>query len=187
MNQISNTVDMWIDEESLPVSPALSVIRTNDPWFGMSVEEVEDHREYIRCYINKDFELLLQITIQPSENDFWFANHQEFMESAFNTWDFQKDRKPFSKYGYRVKKVLEQVKDLAIMHSCISQLEGRASIQRRYEGLVENEFRGRLPSLAERYQRAVHEEDRYLIKKKIAELNRRILQCQKMWEEYSPW
>jgi len=153
----------------------------------MSEEEVEDRKEFIRCYLNKDLELLLLFPIQPGENDFWFTSHQEFMETAFNTWDFQRDRKPFDKYAYRIRKIMEQVKDLALLHSCISQPEGRANIQRRYENLVENEFRDPLLRLTERYQRAVGEEDRYLIKKKIAEHNRRILECKTIWEKYSPW
>ena len=61
MSQISCTVDTWIDEESLPVTPTLKVIRKNDPWYGMSEEEVDGRKEFIRCYINKDFEVLLQI------------------------------------------------------------------------------------------------------------------------------
>ena len=185
--QMSCNADTWIDEESLPVTPTLKVIRGNDPWYGMSEEEVEDRKEFIRCYINKDFELLLLIPTEPTESNFWFSSHQEFMESPFNTWNFQRGKKPFDKYGYRIKKILEQVKDMAILHSSISRPECRANTQRRYENLVENEFRDRLISLAERYQRAVGEESRYLVKKKIAELNRRILQCQKVWERYAFW
>jgi hypothetical protein len=45
---------------------------------------------------------------------FWFSSYDEFKESPFNTWDFQRGRKPFDKYGYRIKKVIERVKDLAI-------------------------------------------------------------------------
>lgn len=74
----------------------VKVIRNNDPWYGMTEEEIEDKKEFIRCYINKDFELLLQIPIQLRENDFWFQGHQEFMESAFNTYDFQRMQRPFS-------------------------------------------------------------------------------------------
>jgi hypothetical protein len=153
----------------------------------MSEEEVEDRKEFIRCYINKDFELLLLIPIQARENDFWFTSHQEFMGSAFNTWDYQRDRKPFDKYGYRIKKIMEQVKDLAILHSCVSQPEGRANIQRRYEILVDDEFRGRLLFHAEKHQFAENEEKRLKIRRKIAELNRRILKCKTIWERYSPW
>jgi hypothetical protein len=153
----------------------------------MSEEEVEDHKEFIRCYLLKDFELILQIPIQPRENDFWTPNHPDFLESAFNTWDFQRTQRPFNKYAWGIRKVLEQVRDLAILHSSISQAEGRANIQKRYENLVDNEFRDRLQGLFQRYQKAWTEEQGYEIKKKIAELNRRILQCQKIWQQYANW
>jgi hypothetical protein len=131
--------------------------------------------------------MLLQIPCEPRQNDFWSSNHPEFMESAFNTYDYQKDQKPFNKYAYRIKKIMEEVKDIALLHSSISRAEGRANLQRRYENLVQNEFRDRLLSLVERYQRSMDEEKRTLIRRKIAELNRRILQCQKVWEEYAYW
>ena len=82
---------------------------------------------------------------------------------------------------------MEQVKELAMLHSCISQPEGRANIQRRYENLVENEFRGRLIYWVEQYNRVAEEERRFQVRRKIAELNRRILQCQKVCEEYANW
>ena len=122
MNQISKTVDTWISKEEIPVSPILKIIRKKDPWYGMSEEEVEDRKEFIRCYINKEFEIILQIPIPPTENDFWFASYQDFLESAFNTYDYQKDQRPFNKYAYRIKKIMEEVKDLAILHSSISHV-----------------------------------------------------------------
>ena len=170
MNQISQTIDTWISEEEIPVSPALKVIRANDPWYGMSKEEVEDHKEFIRCYLLKDYELILQIPTQLQENDFWSPNHQDFLESAFNTHDFQKILRPFNKYAWRIRKILEQVRDLAIFHSGTSQPEGKARIQKRYENLVDNEFRDRLLRLVEKHQRACTEEQRDEIKKKAAEL-----------------
>jgi len=187
MDQISQTTDNWISEDEIPVSPALKIIRANDPWYGMSEEEVEDAKEFIRCYLNKDFENLLLIPIEPQENDFWAPNHQEFHESAFNTWDFQRTQRPFNKYAWRIRKIMEQVKELAILHSCISQPEGRVNTQRRWENLVDNEFRGRLMYWVEQYKRARYEERIYQIKRRIAELNRRIMQCQEVWEEYANW
>jgi hypothetical protein len=187
MNPITQTVDSWINEEEIPVSPVLKIIRKKDPSYGMSEEEVQDRKEFIRCYLLKDFELILQIPIRQTENDFWFSSYQEFMESAFNTHDYQKSQKPFNKYGYRIKKVMEEVTDLAILHSSISRPEGRANIKRRYETLVDNEFRDRLPRLFQRYQKAWTGEQRYEIRKKVAELNRRIIQCKKVWEEYAHW
>jgi hypothetical protein len=39
MKQISQTADTWVSQEEIPVSPALKVIKPNDPWHGMSEEE----------------------------------------------------------------------------------------------------------------------------------------------------
>jgi replicative DNA helicase len=187
MEQISLTVDTWVSEDEIPFSPTLKIIRRSDPWYGMSEEEIEDAKEFIRCHLLKDHETILQIPIQAQENDFWAPNHQDFLESAFNTWDYQRTQKPFDKYAWRIKKVLEKIKDLAMLHSSISQPEGKANIQRRYETVVDNEFRDRLPSLFQRYQKAWTEEQRNEIRGKVAELNRRIMQCKKVWEEYANW
>jgi hypothetical protein len=184
---ISQTVSKWVEEESHQKTLALKVTRKNDPWQNMSEEEIEDRREFIKCYMQKDFELLLLIPIQPRENDFWFSSHEEFLESPFNTHDFQKDRKPFDKYGYRIKKVIEHMKDLAILHSCISQPEGRENIQKRYKLIIENEFRSQILELVEKVNNTEDKEKKAEIIKKIVELICRIYQCKTFWERYSPY
>jgi hypothetical protein len=184
---IGKTVDKWIEEESHQRRLAHKIIRKNDPWYGMSEEEIEDRREFIRCYLLKDFETILMIPFPSWENDFWFNNHQEFIESAFNTWDFQRMQRPFDKYGYRVRKVMEQMKDLALLHSCISQPEGRKNIHARIEALVNNEFRDHLLSMVDRYKRTFDEERRFDLRRKIARLSGHILECKRIWEKYSPW
>ena len=63
---ITNAVDRWVEEDR--VKGGLVAIKRSDPWHGMTEEEVEDRKEFIRCYINKDFELLLLIPIEPREN-----------------------------------------------------------------------------------------------------------------------
>jgi hypothetical protein len=145
--QISQTVGKWIKEEQISRPAFLRVIRINDPWGGISEDEIEDARKYIRWYLNRDFELLLLIPAHPKETDFWFSSYEEFVESAFNTRDFEALQRPFNKYGYRIKKVLEKVKDLAILYSCITSAEGREETLRRYENLVSDEFRDRLMNL----------------------------------------
>ena len=184
---IDSEAGALFDSEELPMSPVLRVEKRNNPWYGMSEEEVEDRKEFIRCYLNKEFEVILQIPVEPHGNDYWAPSHQEFMESAFNTWDFQRNQRPFNKYAYRIRKVMEQVKELAILHSSISRPEGKANTQKRYENLVQNEYRGLLLYWVEHYKRAADEERRNQIRRRIAELNRRILQCQKVWEEYANW
>ena len=184
---ISETVSKWLNEEAQPRARRIMAVRKNNPWYGMSDEEIEDRREFIRCYLLKDFELVLMLPVQPRETDFWFASHDEFRESAFNTWDFERMRRPFDKYGYRVEKVLEHVKDLALLHSCISQPEGRERIKARFELVLDNEFRGQLFNLAERYRRTCDEERRFELRCRIARINRQVLECKRIWEEHSQW
>jgi hypothetical protein len=180
-------VDRWIEEGSQQRTLALKVIRKNDPWQGMREEEIEGRREFIRCYIQKEFELLLMIPIQPREDDFWFSSYEDFKQSPFNTWDFQRDRKPFDKYGYRIKKVIERVKDLAILHSCISQPEGRENIYKRFKSIIENEFRGPILELVEKVNKAEDREKKAEMIQKIVRLNCGIYQCKTVWEKYSPY
>jgi len=181
----SYATDLWVDEESVPASSVLKVVRKNDPWSGMDDEEIEDCKEFIRCYLHKEFEVVLQIPVQPVENDFWSSNHEDFAESAFNTYDFQKTQRPFDKYCYRMKKVLERVRDLAIMHSCVSSFEGRENIQRRYQCLVDTEFREPLLRLVERFGGCADQEQRFELKRRVARLNRMVLKCNEVWDGLS--
>ena len=184
---IGETVNRWVEEETQPKVGRVSAIRKNSPWYGMSDEEIEDRREFIRCYLNKEFELLLLIPVEPRENGFWFESDEEFKESAFNTWDFERMRRPFIKYGYRIKKVMEHIQDLALLHSCISQPEGRENIRRRFELVLINEFRDQLLNLVKRYWNTYDEERRAELRYKIARTSRHILECKAVWQKYSPW
>jgi hypothetical protein len=184
---ISQAVDGWMEEERNKRGVLLRVVRQSDPWALMDEEEIEDIKEFIRWYLNRDFAALLQIPLPPREDDFWFPSYEEFQESAFNTHDFQGNRQPFDKYGYRVKKVLERVKDLAILYSCISSEVDREEIRTRYENLVNREFRNRLLYIAEKYRRESDEDERFVQRGKIGKLNRRILECKVTWEKYSRW
>jgi hypothetical protein len=179
--RISEMVDSWIDEEEFPVSPVLKVIRKTDPNYGLSDDEIMDRNEFIRCYLWRDFEALLLIPVKTPKNDFFI---EDFEESAFNTVDFYRlhPPRPFDKYHYRIKKVM----DLAIMHSCLTSSEGRLNTLRRYENLVENEFRAQSAALAYMYKRAFDNDRKFELKRKIAKLNRRILECKMIWERYAP-
>ena len=125
---------------------------------------------------------------QTPESDFFIpdceATSSEY--SAFNTHDFQRMQRPFDKYGYAVKKIMERIRDLAIMHSVISSEEGRLKTQKRYESLLDLEFRNRLLRLVERYKRTHDAEKKFAMKQKIGELYRRILDGKRIWERYAP-
>lgn len=188
INCISHPVDSWTREQDLPPSAALKIIRLNDPNHGLTEDEIQDRNEFIRCYILSNFELLMMIPKQAVENDFFIPDVDVFHEeySAFNTVDFQRTQMPFDKYGYAMKKIMERVKELAIIHSSVSSQDSRDHTYQRYEALVEIEFRYRMLDLVKEYKNTFRPERRYIIKQKIGELNRRIMECRRMWERYAP-
>ena len=189
MQETRCTVDSWIVEDELPVRPNLKVIRMNDQDYGLTENEIDDRKEFIRCYLLKDFEVLIIIPKQSAENDFFIydCDVSEHEYSAFNTHDFQRILRTFDRYGYAIKKIMERVKDLAILHSVISSPERRLDTYRRYESLIEYEFRSRLMSLVERYKKTDDDERRLSLKQKMGEINRRIFEAKKIWEQYAPW
>ena len=185
---ISTTVDSWIVEEELPVRANLKVIKQRDPDYGLSEDEIADRNEFIRCYLLREFRLLIAIPKQDTMRDFFIpdCDVSEPEYSAFNTHDFQRSLRPFNKYGYALQKIMERVKDLAILHSSISSPQGRLETYRRYEAFADREFRNRLLGLTERYKRIEDDDKKAWLKQKIAELNRRILECKRLWERYAP-
>jgi hypothetical protein len=187
--QTSVVIDSWIAQEELPPSAALKVVRVNDPDYGLTEDEIMDRNEFIRCYLLKDFDVLMMIPRQSPETDFFVPDCtvKEEEYSAFNTRDFERKMRPFNKYAYAMKKILERVEDLAILHSSLNSVEARERCYQRYQGLIELEFRDRLLGLVRRYQETSDEEKRFGLKQKIAEINRRILDCRRIWERYAPW
>ena len=81
MKQKSQTTENWVSEEEIIISPALKIIRKSDSWDGMSKEEVEDRKEFIRCYLLKDHEIILLIPMEPQENDFWAQTNRTFWKA----------------------------------------------------------------------------------------------------------
>ena len=179
----------YIPEEELPVKAGLKVIRTSDPDYGLSDDEVADRNEFIRCHLAREFELLMMIPSQAQEEENFFIPDYHASDdaySAFNTHDFQRTLKPFDKFGYAMKKVMERVEEIAILHSVISREEGRENTFRRFNALVDNEFRERLLRYVDRYKAAKTDEQRQRLKHKIGELNRRIIEAKKVWGQFAP-
>ena len=177
--------DVQIDEQELPVRANLIIMHRNDPDYAITKDEIQDREEFIRCHIIKSFATLLMIPAQKYEKEFFIENWED---SAFNTEDFYRlyQPQPFSRYTYRVKKIVDQVRDLAILHGCISSLQGRRRIQNRYINLVDFEFRNQALILIKRYRTNPDPEIKTELREKIGELNKRILQCKRIWEQYAP-
>ena len=178
-----------IPEEELPVRANMRVISSNHPNYGMSTDEVADRNEFIRCYLMREFEALMMIASDEHDDSFYVPDYTVSDDgySAFNTIDFQRTLEPFDAYGYAMGKIMERVKNLAILYSAITRAEGKQNTLRRFNSLVEYEFRERLLTCVDRFHAARTDEQRQNLKTKIAELNRRIIECRKVWEQFAPW
>ena len=178
----------FIPEEEFPARVGLRVERKSDPDYGLSEDEIADRNEFIRCYLVREFESLMMIPAAPERDEFFIPDCHVGDDgySAFNTVDFQRNMEPFDKYGYAMKKVMERIKALAILHSVINREEGRQNIVRRFDYLIEFEFREQLFSSVDRFKAAKSEEQRDRLKKKIGDLNRMIIEAKKAWEQYAP-
>jgi hypothetical protein len=185
MNIKKIVYENYIPEEELPVRTGIRVIRQSDPDYGLSDDEIADRNEFIRCHLAREFELLMLLPGNEEGTDFFIPDCHVTDEaySAFNTVDFQESIKPFDKYGYAIKKLMDRVKALAILHSSISREEGRQNIVRRFDSLIEFEFREPLFSYVDRFKAAKTEEQKERQKRKIGDLNRRILEARKTWEQ----
>ena len=189
MNNIKQTAHtICVPEEELPVRANMRVISRNHPNYGMSTDEVADRNEFIRCYLMREFEALMMIDADEQDDSFYVPDYTVADDgySAFNTVDFQRTMEPFDAYGYAMGKIMERVKNLAILHSALTGDEGRQNTLRRFNSLVEYEFRERLLSCVDRFHSARTDEQREKLRKKIGELNRRIMECRKIWERYAP-
>ena len=106
--------------------------------------------------------------------------------SAFNTVDFQNTMRPLNKYGYAMKKIMEHVRDLAIMHSCISHPEDRKEVHQKFKNYVARKFGFQLEEFAMQLHLVESAQKRYSLKQKIIQLEQKIRKCQKIWERYAP-
>jgi hypothetical protein len=177
-----------IPEEEFPPRAGLVVVRETDPNLGLCDTEIQDRIEFIRCYLLKDFEVILLVPRQDATDDFFVQDYlvMDGCYSAFNTVDFQNTMRPYNKYGYAMKKIMERVKDLAVMHSCISQPEHRKEVYRRFKSFVARKFGYQIEEFAMQHHLEGSAQRRYSLKRKIAQLEQKIRQCQKIWEQYAP-
>jgi len=187
--QIYKTVDSWILDEDLPTRASLKPLRQFDGLVPEDDEEREAYYEFISWYLSQEH-IMLQGIPRPEEPDFWIVELDEFGNdiSAFNTMDFERmHQNRFNKYHYKLKKIYERVKDLAITHSCVNTEEGKKNIKQRYINLVENEFRDEAVMLLKHYKQYSGWMDKHKTLGRIEELNSKIRKCKKIWSEYANW
>lgn len=182
--RIGPIVDKWIAQEELPPRPGLKVLRRLDPFEGWDEDEIEAWKEYVSWFISKDHAVLLSIPKPAYEPNFW-PEPDDAISFDYGSVDFQRLRGEFDKYRYKIRKILERIKDLAQTYSCISHDQGRRNIRQRYEDLLYKEFREKIVELAETYRKNKLWMDYEVVKAEIKENYANIRKCEQVWQKYA--
>jgi hypothetical protein len=175
-----------IDEDELPVRADLKLRHAHDPDREYSQEDINDRDEFVRCYLLGDFEPLLLLPLPVKKTDFFI---KDFEESAFNTMDFYRQYGSVAKPRpvNKLSRVLEEVKQMAILHSCLASPAGRDRMRKRYQQLINREYRNLALNLEKKYRNAQGHHIKSTLRLKISRLNQAILRCQRVWERHAPW
>ena len=180
---ISKAVCGWIAEEEMPPGPGLKVLKGFDPYAGMDEDEIEAYLDFRHWYQNRDHQLLDLVPVKPFEI-YCFEEPDDAISFPFGSID-RGDFSPYQKYQYRLRKVMERVRDLAQTFSCISHESGRKNIQKRYECLLYNEFRSKVLNLAKNYAKYRKYMNPKKVRKRISEYYRQISIAKEIWNEHA--
>ncbi len=145
-----------------------------------SLQMCDDWLEIIQLPKTKsDFFLLKQFEETP--------NGKVIDVSAYNTWDFLRGQEDFEfdKYKYFTDKVAEKAEDLSIMHSCISDPEGRENVKKRFGALVNSKFGNSASWLTARIKECNDLGKMSELVDKLHEKNRQIRRLQAIWNKYA--
>jgi len=190
VEQVGKEVDSWILEEDLPGPAFLKPINKKDELYTEIGIETDEEREaywdFIYQCINMENKIILDLPM-PEDTEFWPPiETDESLSFAFSSMDYQR-RNQFNKYHWKLKKIYEKIKDLAITYSCISDEQGKKNIHQRFKNVVEKEFRDRAVMLIETYKKHSVWVNKHKLFNEIEELNSKIKKCKKIWNQYSNW
>lgn len=180
ISKIMTQTQNWLPTSEFPVMAGLKPIKANDPNYGLHEDEIQDRYEFIKRYLQSEYESILSIP-KPEKKDFFAFNLLN--EGAFGSQDFQRLLKSFNKYHYVMEKIMGRIKDLAIIYSVIHLPEDKTEIYNKYQRIMDNEFRIRLSYLQKKSGDGMNPQSQ--INSRIFELNRRILEGEKTWKQYS--
>jgi len=177
-------------EDDLPVSPFLQPINRRDELYDeigiRTDEEKEAYWEYISQCMNMEHKVIMDIPV-PKDTEFWPpVETDESLSFAFSSMDFQREH-PFDRYHWKRKKVFDEVKDLGITYSSLSNEDGRDNTHRKYEDLVGKEFKNQAKFLLETYKKYPQWLNKDKTFNRIAGLNSEIRKCNEIWDKYSSW
>ena len=190
--QISEIVDGWIAEEDLPPRSGLKVIRKFSDVYpeDWDDDEFEAYWEFIAKGLAKDYAPILALPKPENKCEFWPFQIDEYGYdvSPFTTSDFRY-RHPykFNKELFKVKKVYERVKDLAIAYSSLTSREGKKNTYKKFRDLVESEFRDWAVRIQGALKKTKDPETRRDLRRKLFKQSCRIQKCNEIWRKYAYW
>ena len=187
---ISEKVEGWISEEDMPAPAYVKPLRRFNRLYYEDEYENGAYKDFMHWALTAEHAVLKSVPIKEEADEFWKIPFAEFErpESAFNTVDFQRQSPfTFDRGAYRLRKILEVVKDLAIRHSCISQEEGRCGVHGKFASLVEREFGEKARAVAGAIRCDYPELEKYRLKRALAVLHKHLRECNEIWKQYSIW
>ena len=177
-----------IVEDQLPASPELKIVRDIDPDIDIPEDDEDAREEFIAWYLRQEHLLLFSIP-EPGIRPKSVVPDQGAFSTVYGPLDpfAESEKTPdrFHEHGGYMQALLNRIRDWAITHSVVSSLSDKATIQARYEGLVERHFRTRLSFLVRKFKYAGSADAREAVKDKIGKLNGKILLCRKVWREHA--
>lgn len=180
--QINQNVDSWISDEGSPKG-FLKPISKYDDLYPKDPAEAEAYFDFRSWYLTKDHELLLSIPVKFEQKV-----PQETIESSlsfpFGSMDYKRLH-PFNKYQYKMGKIYERIKDLATTFSSISHKEGKENTRKKYQALIDKEFRKPLLKLVKTYSKNKVWFNQEKVLQKVAELNKKLFVCKRIWNKHA--
>lgn len=178
--------DLGICFDDLPVNPTLKIIRVDrDITEEMNDEEIIDWAECQRRVIANDYKELDIIPHVVSEIVDLRQIEDGVDVSAFNTADWLRGKREFNKVAYAKQQIVERIKDLAILYSCISSEQGRNNTKRKALSLLENKHKAIALAYLKQMQNTSDFEKKQELRRKILQINAEIRHLLSIWKKFS--
>lgn len=180
-------VEGWIVESELPNNRAFKALRPNHPNHGLTEDEIDERKEFIAWHLRQEMALLDIIPAPDMGSEFFIADLEvtDTEYSAFNTHDYQRMKSRANWAVIAKQKLVARVKDLALLHSCISHEEGKANTKERFKKFLEDEFQEKLEKLARRLHKTKSSEGQAEIRCKLRQIQGQILELHRVWAKHA--
>ncbi len=145
---------------------------------SISLDEIE------HLAIQEEYSLLLDV---PYVKKAFFSLKNVEEDSPFNSVDYLRNNEvdSYNPYKYFLDKAAQRAKELAIMHSCVSNPEDKDVVKQRYISFVTQAFKSYADWLRANIPLEPNQEKRSRMTKKLLELNSNIRRLRTIWHKHA--